>query len=311
MGFYDVNGNLLNHPIKWFLTQEQVNEGVRYYIENGGKINAYYDYDIAFFGDSLTVGLNGNGVTYPAVMSEALGATYINMGVSGATTFDIACVQGGTHGVLPANVDLSEPFPFKDTYGKGLFEQYHLKAGGTYYGNELIDISHDDYINHKLSSSLSLTSPGLVSSGFSRNTSYKSMVIFLGTNDVLNSINSDTELYLNVIRDMVAKYGGKQYIIVGLFGDDIKYDNYSNVLKEYFGSRYFGSKEYLSKYATYDAINQGYIEDSALTSDVITSIESGIVPSVLKSDPVHLNQLGYRMLGQKLAEKFLALGYQQ
>lgn len=310
MAFYDNKGNLLNYPIKWFLTQEQVNEGVRYFCENGGIVNGHYNYDIAFFGDSLTFGLNGGGVTYPAVMANVLGASHINMGVSGATTFDIACTQGGTHAVLPANTDLNEPFPLTDNYGKGLFPQYASKAQGLFYNKEELSITHDDYINWKLSNSETLTSPRYIYTGFSANVSYKSMVIFLGTNDVLNSINSDTTLYLNVIRDMVRKYGGKQYIIVGLFGDDTKYDTYCSVLKEHFGSKYFNSKQYLSKYATYDAINQGLLNESVLTDDVLNSINSGIVPSTMKSDPVHLNAVGYRMLGQKLAEKFLALGYQ-
>lgn len=80
---------------------------------------------IECWGDSLTVGFNGDGVTYPDVLAELSGAQVRNYGVSGETSLEIAARQGG----IPMQVNnitipASGSLVLGDLYGSGVNSVY-------------------------------------------------------------------------------------------------------------------------------------------------------------------------------------------
>lgn len=310
MGYVTKGGRRLNPPIKYMVTNEQVSEGVKKYIQEGNSISALYDYDIVFFGDSLTAGVGGEGTSFPSVMCNALGITnYLNKGIAGATTFDVACIQGGDHAVIPANIDLSTPFTLADAHGITLQNLYLSYADGTFIGETASGLISVDQKTYKMEDSVIYKSPKYVSSGFAKShTTYKSMVVMLGTNDGIQLITGDTNAYMAAIKDMVEHYGGNQYLILGVPNTQYGYGN--NLLKKEYGARYFDTIEYMSKYAIYEAIDQGLLSENVLTEEVLSEIEATKIPSPLRSDWLHMNALGYTLLGNKITEKFVALGYQ-
>ena len=183
------------------------------------------------------------------------------------------------------------------------------KLDGTFIGETASGLISADQKTYKMEDSVIYKSPKCVSSGFAKShLKYKSMVLMLGANDGIQLITGNTNAYMATIKDMVEHYGGNQYLILGVPNTQYGYGN--DLLKKEYGARYFDTIEYMSQYAIYEAIDQGILTEDVLTEEVLSEIEAVKIPSPLRSDWIHMNALGYTLLGNKVAEKFIALGYQ-
>lgn len=93
-----------------------------------------FDYDIIFWGDSLTAGAGGNGTTYPKICANELGITnYLNAGVGGETANTIASRNGANSMIIPVG-DVNGTYSIgnlKDAYGTNILP-LRQGTGGRY-----------------------------------------------------------------------------------------------------------------------------------------------------------------------------------
>ena len=265
-----------------------------------------YTTDILFWGDSLTIGAGGNGVTYPSVCADTLNLSYINAGVGGENANTIAARQGGNSLILPSgSVGSYKLSDLKDIYGT---QCNPLRQGGA-------DSVNPIYINGiKCTLSLmqsSITDPNATYtiSGYSEKLLCETPVKFHGCeyNGNITVIfvgqNGPTfEERLSIIDSMITKTNGK-YIVLGLSSGNKneREEEETTMLKKY-GVHYFNTRYMLSKYGC-------VVAGITPTETDITEIRNGSVPHSLRSDDVHLNGNGYTALGKMLAEKIRANGY--
>ena len=267
-----------------------------------------YTTDLCFWGDSLTAGAGGSGTNYPSVCASELGITsFKNCGVGGENANTIACRQGGNSLILNA----------------GTVSEYSLSELTDIYGTKCNPLRQGSgsnsvnpiYINGvKCNLSISQTSTTDQNAKYTI-TGYddrllaetpvkfsgcditaKITVIFVGQN------GPDLAERLSIIDSMISKINDK-YIVMGLSTGSAssRSDEESQMLNKY-GVHYFNTRNMLSKYGM-------AIMNLKPTSSDVNEMNSGEVPSSLRSDSVHLNANGYTALGKMLAQKIRACGY--
>nr|DAX13226.1 MAG TPA: hypothetical protein [Caudoviricetes sp.] len=267
-----------------------------------------YDVEICFWGDSLTAGAGGNGTTYPTICVNDLGIkSYKNCGVGGETANTISCRQGGNSLILPAGkvnrYDLSQML---DIYGNTCHPLRQGSGGNTVNpilingvkcNLELYQTSVSDenayYIITGYTSELKSETP-VKFSGCDINA--KINVIFVGQN------GPDLDTRLNIIDSMISKCN-EQYIVMGLStGTETTRKNEEKIMLNKYGVHFFNTRHLVSKYGCNIAgVNP--------TASDLKEITEGSIPSILRSDSVHLNANGYTALGKLLAQKIRANGY--
>ena len=272
-------------------------------------INVFeYTTDLCFWGDSLTAGTGGSGTNYPSVCASELGITaFKNCGVGGETANTIACRQGGDSLILKAGTvgeySLSE---FTDIYGT----KCHPLRQGT--GSNSVNPIYINGVKCNLSiSQTSITDPNAkyTITGYNGKLLADTPVKFSGC-DITSEITvifvgqngPDLAERLCIIDSMISKVNDK-YIVMGLSTGSAssRSEEESQMLNKY-GVHYFNTRYMLSKYGM-DIMNL------TPTSSDVDEMNSGKVPSSLRSDSVHLNAKGYTALGKMLAQKIRACGY--
>ena len=267
-----------------------------------------YDVEICFWGDSLTAGAGGNGTTYPTICVNDLGIkSYKNCGVGGETANTISCRQGGNSLILPAGkVNRYELSQMLDIYGNTCHPLRQGSGGNTVNpilingvkcNLELYQTSVSDknayYIITGYTSELKSETP-VKFSGCDINA--KINVIFVGQN------GPDLDTRLNIIDSMISKCN-EQYIVMGLStGTETARKNEEKIMLNKYGVHFFNTRHLVSKYGC------NIVGVNPTASD-LTEIAEGSIPSILRSDSVHLNANGYTALGKLLAQKIRANGY--
>lgn len=276
---------------------------------------------IVCFGDSLTQGAGGNGISYPSVLKGLVGNNYnvINQGSGGENTIAILSRQGSVatyvnNITIPAKkttVKLCQPNEYLDS---NLGIKSLLTIAGDMTG------INPCYIN-SVSGILSKVNDGNgVYYTFTRSKDGKEIVIdrptrifFYSTNRYNNSIlclfigqnggYSTEEELVEQIRNAIRHSGTDKYIILGLTtGSNIERASLEKTMQNAFGLHYLNTRKYLYMYGLSDANIKPTTQDE-------NDIKNGIVPNSLRSDSVHLNDKGYTVLGNIVYKKGVELGY--
>lgn len=272
--------------------------------QSSSAVNGY-DYDIIFWGDSLTAGAGGSGTNYPSVCSQILGKSYLNAGVGGENAYLIATRQGADNLIVFGNPNRTyASAEMKTLLGKTIKP---LAQGGESTVNPIniagqkcrlsAVVSEYEPVSYTISgfngTLVSETPVGFSGAYLSSNVTS----IFMGQNGP-----QDFAQLSPVIDSMIARTNGK-VVIIGLTSGTAAERNSleTNMLTKY-GNKYFNAREMVSKYGM-------TVQNLTPTTADTAAIAEGSVPPSLKSDEVHLNADGYTALGKMLATKIQSLGY--
>lgn len=269
---------------------------------------------ITCWGDSLTAGAGGNGVTYPDVLAQLSGKMVYNMGVGGEAANTIAARQGGlqmllSSFVIPATATAVKIemlasnstciYPLlQDPIGaKGINPCYINDVKG------ILSYTGGDYYFTRSESgepvNVSIYTPIVTDAMRSRRGDV--LAIFIGQNMGYSSYEELVAIQRSMIDYM--NYDDKQYVIIGLTTGTAESRSVLEALMESeYGDRFINMREYLS--------TQG-MEDAGLTptNEDISYMNLGKVPPSLLSDSTHFNQYGYGLIGNKVYERMCELGF--
>ncbi len=264
-----------------------------------------YDYDIIFWGDSLTAGAGGNGTSYPAVCSQILGKSYLNGGVGGENAYLIATRQGADNLIVSGNPNRTyAPTEMKTLLGKTIKP---LIQGGESTVNPIhiagqkcrlsVVVSEREPVSYTISgfngTLVSETPVGFSGAYITSNVTS----IFIGQNGP-----RDFAQLSPVIDSMIARTNGKVVVIGLTSGTAAERNSLETDMLTKYGNKYFNARDMLSKYGM-------TAQNLTPTAADTAAIAEGSIPPSLKSDTVHLNANGYTALGKMLAAKIQSLGY--
>lgn len=276
---------------------------------------------IVCWGDSLTYGAGGNGVSYPYVLEERLRKDriyipVINMGVGGENTVTIAGRAGAIPFKLKEFMIPSDPVPveifFQEKEEKALrpFEQGDAGinpcmisgVSGRMYGEKAEDdVMHYFFIRSEQGDAVYVKEGTEVETWAASQFSDYVYVVFMGENHGFNSIQDLIEQQQTIL-SMQGKYTGN-YIVIGLTtGTKEERQELEEALYETYGDRFLNIREYLSTQGIYDAGIKPTEED-------LSRMEEGMIPVSLLTDHIHFNASGYRLIGDFMYERMKELGY--
>ena len=290
-------------------------------------VNAYYakyanfigepTIDIDFWGDSLTQGYGGDGVTFPNACATIMGATYRNLGHGGETANTIAARQGGNAWIMPAgNVNgdytlaqMNDIFGGKVAPLRQIVDDASAKT--IYVNGKTCTLSRksqtspasDDVIytvSGYTGSALTVPTPCRFIGG---DYEPKVTVIFVGTNGQTVGDVTDVNARIAIIDSMIAHLKNKNYIVMGLSnGNDATRNDDDKAMLAHYGNNFFPTRRQL--------VDNGLtLLNITPTEADIAYISSGTVPESLRIDATHLNANGYNALGVLLAYKMYSLGF--
>ena len=283
-------------------------------------------------GDSLTAGAGGEGTTMSNVTSRLLPNTYTikNMGIGGENTLTIGARQGG----IPMYIKESITIPSNTTkveIPSGVYSSYNNKnilpltqgfggfAPSYIEGSGGINPCYIDgiecilsktsgkyFINRtQISPTVHVTKPNsVIITSLSKQTK-GILTIFIGQNGGYDSARD----LLNQINLIVKHKGDKNVIIITSHGNGTA-ETVQTIKKEY-GNKVIDFKEYMSEIAIYDAIRLELLpDDGTLPSENdLSAMKLKKAPPSLLFDGIHLNKIGYELLGRLRFKKGQELGY--
>lgn len=276
---------------------------------------------IVCFGDSLTFGAGGDGVSYPSVLEERLREKRIyipveNMGIGGENTVTIAGRAGGIPFKLNEFTIPAESVPveisFQEEEGKAVrpFEQGDAGINpcmingisGSMSGEKTQDgIMHYFFTRSEQGDAVYVEEGTEVETWAATQFPDYIYVVFMGENHGWNSIQDLIEQQQAILA-MQEKYADR-YIVVGLpTGTRQERRELEEALYGVYGERFLNIREYLSTQGIYDAGIKPSEED-------LVRMEEGRIPTSLLSDDIHFNADGYRLIGNFMYERMEKLGY--
>ena len=271
---------------------------------------------IICWGDSLTYGQGGNGVTYPSILEEKTGLEVVNYGIQGETARQIGIRMGvwpmsvGAFEIpaetVPTEVSLWQwgEDPIMMRLGDCAINPCHI-AGveGT------LSYAADDnkyYFTRKETGNavavLDQTEVETFAAGDKDSSDI--IVLFAGTN---LPPNKDTvgEL-IQMERQMLEYLGSERYVVIGLTSktliEDVELINES--LAEAFGEHFLDIRSYLLENGLHDAGIEPTKKDKK-------NISKGEIPTSLRVDEVHGNEDFYRIIGECVYRKLKELKYME
>ncbi len=277
---------------------------------------------IICWGDSLTAGAGGEGVTFPLVLAKSISDNYadipvVNCGVGGEDTNTIIGRAGGVPFVttekmtIPANTS-QVVINFASANGAPVAP---LKQGDC--GINPVNISG---VEGYLLKSQEKTDSGDYVYMFSRGVEGDPVQIESGE-IIVTSATVQYENYISVIfigqnggwsdpEDLIAQqmsiinnnhYDQEKFIILGLTsGNEKDRTELETALSEYYGDKFINLRQYLSSNGMNDA---GLVP----TEQDLEAMKIGSVPPSLLSDAVHLNAYGYTLIGNLVYERIREL----
>lgn len=294
-------------------------------LENGQKT-------IVCFGDSLTAGAGGNGITYPSVMQAELGNDYkvINGGVGGENVYTIAARQGGVLSFLANEVSIpmdKTEVEVGDITDSGI---HCLKIDGNEFilpllrqgqgSNNVVNPCYIDDIpctlrwsgssyadtngKYFLKSNIELSKVHKVVAkspiyfyGNTLRNSY-ALVLWIGQNGGFKTVDELKELY----KKAISHSGCSNYVIIGLhaYNKTIE-EEIEKQFKQEFGNHFIDWRNYLLTRALDDA-------NITPTEQDLADINNGLCPTSLRYDNAHLNATGYTLLAKQILNRFKYLG---
>jgi len=274
---------------------------------------------IICWGDSVTEGTGGDGISYPSVVAEMSGYEVLNYGVYNERASMIAARQGAN----PQHVENLSEIPAKtepvkvDIVGdNGKWEMWCNFGDAGINPCEIagvkgtLSIDPDDGTRY-----FTRNEPGAVVplngkekfTTFAMTDKRDSDILILWTGcadgwdedknieDIIKYQKAMLE-YSNCTEYIVINYTGKLNI-----GEII--DDWNIRLEEEYGEHYLDLRGFILN----DALKEAGITP---TKQDQTDIEGGFIPESLRSDDVgHFNAIGYRLIGEQVYNKLLELGY--
>lgn len=299
---------------------------------------------IVCWGDSLTAGAGGDGTTYGNVISELIGNDYsvINNGVGGENIEEIASRQGAfltfidKTFTIPSNGDEVEIGTYEGDHGfkcinilgnesnlRWLLQgegnksinpcyiggikcilRYTGTAWNDYTGKytiRSIDELPEDYKVYE-------KTPIITNGNIYRNP--HALVLWMGTNGNPDTTDDESvvKTYVNVYKKMIHHAGTSNYVIIGLHSTNMWWlkngvtslNLIESVFKREFGNHFIDWRDYLLTRALSDAKITPTEQDNI-------DIANGNCPSSLRSDAIHLNSVGYTLLGKLIVNRMKSL----
>lgn len=284
---------------------DNLNEEVKCKIER-----KLFDYEIIFWGDSLTAGAGGSGTTYPMICADELGVTnYLNAGVGGETANTIASRSGANNMMIPVgNVNGTYNIgELKDAYGANILPLRQGSGGNTV--NPITINGYECTLSLTQSSATDINATYTISGYIGEplkfptpckfsgcNLSSNITVIFVGQN------GPSFEQRLSIIDSIVSRTNGKYVVLTLSSGTEEQMRTQEATMLSRYGNHLFKTREMLANYGM-------SIMGMSPTDEDTSAITNGAVPPSLRADSVHLNANGYTALGKMLAAHIRALGY--
>lgn len=296
------------------------------------KIKAFERFPgIVCWGDSLTYGAHGNGVTYPlvleAMIKENITDLYnlppipvVNMGVGGESSITIAGRNGAIPYVLSRDLTIpADCTPVAVQYiskeGQNVAPLRQGKAGVnpvTIGGIEgTLSITQETHISKEFSYHFTRSAAGeaitvpsgteIVTAASHQNLDYLPVVYigqnggFAGFGDLIHQQRSIID-HQNANRD--------RFIVVGLHkGTAESCADLEKAMRDEYGDRYINLRKYMSTKAMADAGLEPTQEDLQLMAQGSTPY------SLMVADRSHFNSTGYALIGRLIYHTMDKLGY--
>lgn len=260
---------------------------------------AFAEEAIVALGDSLTesAGASTSANKFPSVTASALGVEVINAGVGGQTSEQIAARQGAED--ITVRLGDSTPLGYEvksvrpnilyrsgSTQGAaggsvdGHPARLHVEAGAIYL----------DTFGTPAPRSVQFI-PDTASEFYGRST-----IIWAGRNNT-----ADRATVVRNIADMVERTNGAPFLVLGVLTADTDPSSAVNGIKalnrwlrRMYGERFIDVQSYLNLHGDGSAAD-------------MRDIRRGVTPSSLRFDNIHLNDAGYRLVGELVATCWVSL----
>lgn len=283
---------------------------------------------IACWGDSLTYGAGGDGISYPSILEQLLSESGIdipvyNLGVGGESTLQIMARRGVYNIETSENITIpstTDPVQISLTIHTDTgYQPLAILRQGT-AGVETVTISG-------IKGNLIIQQESISSENYTyyfqrKNAGHEKTVyagsklfltgaqkynncipiIFMGTNGIWSSPEDLVKQCQNML-DCQYSLNSDRYLILGLTsGTADERKELEEEMEKTFGKRYLNLREYLS--------GRG-LEDAGITptEQDQEAMKKGVVPPSLRSDDIHLNKEGYTLIGKKIFERMNEIGY--
>lgn len=269
---------------------------------------------IICWGDSLTYGQGGDGVTYPLVLAEKTGLEVINYGIQGETARQIAIRMGALQMTTGAFEIPAETVPVEVTLWQNGEDPIMMRLGDcamnpcNINGVEGTLSYNAEEIKYYFTRSnqgepVSVPDGTAVETYASRDKRESDIIVlFAGTN-----LPPDKDTVGELIateNQMIKELGTERYIVIGLTSKALVPDvePINEALSDAFGEHFLDIRTYM--------LTQG-IQDAGLepTEQDRKDIEEGEIPFSIRVDEVHGTDVFYRLIGEQVYEKLKALGY--
>lgn len=269
---------------------------------------------ILCWGDSLTFGEGGNGVTFPSVLEEKVDLKVINYGVQGETATQIG-IRMGAFPMEVASFEMpQETVPAEVTLQYAGEDPIMMRLGDCginpcriagIEGTLAYNIADNSYSFTRSEEGNAMTvEEGTQVETFASGDKKEAdiVILFAGTN-LAPDIAHVGEL-MDAQKQMLEYLGTERYIVIGLTSlalvPDVEPIN--KALAEEFGTHFLDIRTYLLENGLEDAGIAPTVQDRA-------DLAAGEIPSSLRVDIVHGNEMFYRIIGEQVFLKLKELGY--
>ena len=271
---------------------------------------------IICWGDSLTYGQGGNGVTYPSILEEKSELEIINYGIQGETARQIAIRMG----VLPMTTGAFEipedSTPVEVTLWQGGEDPIMMRLGDCAInpckikgveGTLSYNASDNKYYFTRAVSgtAISVETDTLVETYASSDKKTSDIIVLFAGTNLPPDKNTVGEL-IEMEQKMLEYLGTEKYVIIGLTSKKLipDVDEINEALADTFGEHFLDIRKYLLENGLKDAGIEPTKKDKK-------NLKKGIIPSSLRVDEVHGNEEFYRIIGEQVYNKIVELGYVQ
>ncbi|HKM20794.1 MAG TPA: hypothetical protein VJZ01_01990 [Lachnospiraceae bacterium] len=270
---------------------------------------------VVIWGDSLTEGTGGNGVTYPNVLQQLANCEVINYGVYAETTTCIAGRQGAvTQFVHPFTIPAeSTSVDVKIENEAGDYDMLLVFGDAGINPCTIAGIEGELWMDsetgqRKFTRSVSgnevtITTKTPIETYAMRDRRPNDiLVLFTGSND--NPTPDSIHSTIDIQKAMIEYAGIDKYVVIGITCKRFypMVDEVNAILAKEYNEHFLDIRTYL--------LNHG-LSDSGIeaTDEDLENIANGLIPKSLLSDEIHGNAKFYTLIGEQLYIKMQELGY--
>lgn len=277
---------------------------------------------IICWGDSLTYGYNGEGVSYPSVLEQRIKENIgeipvVNMGACGEDSITIAGRSGGIPFVTAEDITiLAEPEAIEvaivSQNGKEVSPSIYTDVGineceiaGVSGMLTIQDAGQQGsryiFVRAKAGEEVQVPSGTEIKTEASEKYKDYLSIVFVGTNGGYEDYDELIVQQDAIIASRTANTD--KYLVVGItYGTEEGMAEYDKVMYEHYGDKYLCLRSYLSVFGMRDAGLTPTEEDRQ-------RMQAGMVPLSLRTDDVHFTAKGYEVTGNVIYDKLESLGY--